>query len=72
MMNSIRLIYIGDDSLDLTNGKIYDEYTSSKIESDPVYYCISKNDYGRRHWYQKYFFKTLEEVRNDKLLKILS
>jgi hypothetical protein len=72
-----RLVYIGDDNQPVYDGgltinKIYDECASLKYMSEPKFYCISKNDYGKRHWYQRSLFKTLDEIRDEKLLNILS
>ena len=83
-MGSIRLVYIGDDSLDLKNGdftwegltvgKIYDgldgwtpDYSALV---DECYYI--KNDLGLTHLFRKSLFKNLDEIRNEKILNILS
>jgi hypothetical protein len=49
----------------LTIGKIYEVFYIDK------YYYKINNDNGYKHWYSKDWFKTLSEIRNDKIDKLL-
>ena len=51
----------------LTIGKIYDVIKEDRDDGD---YLIIDND-GGEWWYEKKLFKTLAEIRNDKIDKLL-
>ena len=50
---------------DLTIDKTY-----VVIDEDEDWYWVI-DDNGRENWHWKYFFKTLSELRNDKINKLL-
>jgi hypothetical protein len=67
----IQLVFTGVDPVvtSLTIGNIY---VADYISDDQEYCYIIKNDYGSGCFYPKYLFKTLEEIRSEKLNIILS
>lgn len=61
----IKCINVGCWRIYLTVDKTYDV-----IKEDGVYYYLI-DDKGRENWHWKYFFKTLSELRNEKIKKLL-
>ena len=74
-----KLIYIGNDGDNkdlhfkglsiyqdgLTINKVYEGNTFSEIDLD--FYYIDKNDDGVGHYYHRFLFRDLEEIRNEKI-----
>ncbi len=65
----IKLVFIGNSlNYSLTNGKIYNSSIDYALN---VSFNMLVNDRGDRCPYPKYLFKTLDEVRSEKIDKIL-
>lgn len=62
----VKCIYKGD-YVYLTIGKIYDITNYAK---DNCWYSVI-NDRGSEIWYEKELFKSLSEIRNDNIDKLL-
>ena len=60
------------ETLGLTLGKSYyvDKIYSSDIDGDEVDYYLT-NDYSGNCYYNENFFKTIEDIREEKLNRIL-
>ena len=59
------------DTVGLSVGKIYESCQQKSIYSNREYYILT-NDLGIRYSYDKTLFKTLDEVRNERIDTLLN
>lgn len=65
-----RYASIGDLKLPLTNGRKY-RILGKKSNLDAILICVN-NDQGRSDYYRMDRFSTIEDIREDKLNKLMN
>ena len=55
----------------LTLNKVYCGKLAAETVLDPDFYYIDKNDDGVGHYYHRFLFKKLDEIRDGKLNSLL-
>jgi len=67
----MKVVYIGENHIDLTKGRAYDiiDYMID-FDSDKIYQYKVQSDFGFLDWYHKKYFRSIKELRNQKLNKI--